>query len=469
MGSVAAIVASPRAGGNAQAMRERACLEGMRARGPVACDPAGSNRMMDDKARADRITRSVGAFYDSHPYPPPVDDLERYRQSWDDGRRRVDSHLFWPDEPYREDRGILVAGCGTAQAAKYALRWPRARVTGIDLSTTSIEETARLKHTYGLANLDLHRLPVERATELGVCFDHVVCTGVLHHLPDPGEGLRALREVLAPDGAMHLMLYAPYGRAGVYMLQEYCRRLGIGTTRTDIQELAASLGALPADHPLMPLLRKARDFQSEAGLADALLHPQDRAYSVPQLLEFLHAAGLCFGRWLRQAAYLPQCGAPLATPHQTRLARLEPEEQYAAMELFRGSMVEHSLVAYRNDRMRPQSIGFDGDAWLDYVPIRLPDTLVVQERLPAGSAAVLINPGHTCTDLYLPIDARQKSLFDAIDGSRSIGELAPDDALRPVAKVLFERLWRYDQVVFDASLARGGADSCSGFHHQGST
>jgi SAM-dependent methyltransferase len=396
-------------------------------------------------------TLAVSTFYETHPYPPPVANLDAYRQSWDDTRRRADAHLFWPSQSYRDNRSILVAGCGTSQAAKYALRWPHARVTGIDLSKTSIEETTKLKHKYDLENLELHRLPVERVADLGRSFDQVVCTGVLHHLPSPDTGLRALREVLEPEGAMHLMLYAPYGRAGVYMLQEYCRRLGIGTAQHEIQELAATLGALPADHPLMPLLRNARDFHSEAGLADALLHPQDRAYSVPQVLDFLRAADLAFGRWLRQAAYLPQCGALLATPHQTLLARLELEEQYAAMELFRGSMVQHSLIAYRNDRMRPQSIGFDGEAWLDYVPIRLPDTIVVQERLPAGSAAVLINRNHTYTDLYLPIDARQKSLFDVIDGSRSIGELAADAALRSTARVLFERLWRYDQVVFDLS------------------
>ena len=44
----------------------------------------------------------VGSFYESHPYPQPVDDLEAYRQLWDDTRRRADSHLFWPGERYRE-------------------------------------------------------------------------------------------------------------------------------------------------------------------------------------------------------------------------------------------------------------------------------------------------------------------------------------------------------------------------------
>ena len=37
------------------------------------------------------------------------------------------------------------------------------------------------------------------------------------------------------------------------------------------------------------VLREAPDFQQEAALADALLHPQDRAYSVPQLFDFIAA------------------------------------------------------------------------------------------------------------------------------------------------------------------------------------
>ena len=51
-------------------------------------------------------------------------------------------------------------------------------------------------------------------------FDQIVCTGVLHHLADPDVGLSALRSVLKPDGAMQLMVYAPYGRTGIYMLQD---------------------------------------------------------------------------------------------------------------------------------------------------------------------------------------------------------------------------------------------------------
>jgi SAM-dependent methyltransferase len=360
-------------------------------------------------ADAARVAAEVRAFYERHPYPPPVDDLDRYRQRWDDRqRRRRDSYLFWPDEPYREDRSVLVAGCGTSQAAKYALRWPRAQVIGIDVSTTSIEKTETLKRKYGLGNLEVHQLAVERATELGQRFEHVVCTGVLHHLPDPDAGLRALRDVLAPSGVMQLMVYAPYGRAGVYLLQEYCRQLGVGSSLPEIRDLAASLRALPQDHPLVPLLRNAPDFRDEAALADALLNPQDHPYSVPQLFDFIGRAGLQFGRWIRQAAYLPQCGALATSPHQPLLTRLPVQAQYAAVELFRGTMVRHSTVVYRDDRpANAQPISFDGDAWLDYVPLRLPDTICVEQRLPPGAAAVLINQTHTytqgCSTLFIEV------------------------------------------------------------------
>jgi SAM-dependent methyltransferase len=405
-----------------------------------------------------RLTGSadVQDFYERYPYPRPIDSLDDYRRRWQDRqKRRADYHLFWPARSYQDDHSILIAGCGTSQAAKHALRWPAAKVTGIDFSATSVRCTDDLKRKYNLENLQVRQLPIERARELETSFDQIVCTGVLHHLPDPDAGLKALRDVLNPGGAMHLMVYAPYGRTGIYMVQEFCRRIGVQATDDGIRDLIAALKALPSGHPLATLLREAPDFRYEAALADALLHPQDRAYSVPQVFDLIERAGLTFGRWLKQAPYTPHCGVTAQLPMASRMTALPPAEQYAAAELFRGTMVRHSLVAYRDDRPGlAQPVSFASDTWLDYVPIRLPDTICVRERLPAGAAAVLINRTHTNTDLYLPIDAQQKKLFDAIDGQRSIGEIAPEHAQRKAARALFESLWRYDQVVFDLSRCR---------------
>ena len=406
-------------------------------------------------SETDSMADRVGAFYELHPYPPAIDDLEDYRRKWDDRRRRAESCLLWPADPRRDGRRILVAGCGTTQAAKYALRWPRAQVTGIDLSAESVAFTEQMKAKYGLANLEARQLPLERASDLGQGFDEIVCTGVLHHQPDPDAGLRALRGVLEPGGVVQVMVYAPYGRAGVYMIQDYCRRLGVEPTAGEVLDLITSLRALPPDHPLVPLLRKAKDLLTREGLADALLNPLDRAYSVPELQAFVKRAGLRFGRWLRQAPYLPYCGGPAATPHGPRLMQLPAEEQHAAMELFRGTMMRHTVVAYRDDEPTgTDAIDFSGDGWLGYVPVRVPDTIVVRDKLPPGAAAVLINPAHTFTDIYLPLDAEQAALFGAVDGKPSISEIAGRAQDRGPARELFQQLWRYDQIVFDASRSR---------------
>ncbi len=408
------------------------------------------------------VADNVQDFYERYPYPRPLDSLDRYRSLWQDRqRRRADFHLFWPGRPYREDHSILVAGCGTSQAAKHALRWPAAQVVGVDVSETSVRCTEKLKRKYDLRNLQVRQLAIERVAELEMSFDQIVCTGVLHHLPDPDAGLSALRGVLKPGGAMHLMVYAPYGRAGIYMLQEFCRRLGIRATDADIRDLIAALGALPPGHPLLNLLSQAPDFRHEAALADALLHPQDRAYSVPQLFDFLAKGGLTFGRWIRQAPYSIHCGVIAQLPQAARMAQLSPPEQYAAIELFRGTMVRHSVVAYRNDNDGgSRQISFAGDAWLSYVPVRMSDTICVQDRLPPGAAAVLINQTHTDRDLVLPIAEIEKRLFDAIDGERSIGVIAEktlSSSYRTnldLPRTFFQRLWWQDQVVFDSSSAR---------------
>ena len=310
----------------------------------------------------------------------------------------TDYHLFWPGKSYRGK--FLHPRCRMRHfpGGKVCHALAEARVTGIDVSETCIYHTLQLKQKYDLDNLQILQLPIERVEELGKTFDYIVCTGVLHHLPDPDAGLKALREVLNPEGAMHLMVYARYGRTGIYMMQEFCRRLGIHAVDMEMSDLIETLRELPPGHPLEYLLREAPDFQDAAELADALLHPRDRAYSVPEVIDFIEKAGLAFGRWIRQAPYIPHCGV---IAHSPRLSgwTASPGEQYAAVELFRGTMVRHSLVVYLNNTPL-QSVSFDGDDWLGYIPIRLPDAICVQERLPRGAAAVLINRAHTYRDNY---------------------------------------------------------------------
>ncbi len=397
----------------------------------------------------------IAAFYDEHPYPPPVDRLDAVAEAWSDGtRRRIEHSRMWPSVADRDIESILVAGCGTAQAARVAVQYPGARVVGIEVSAASLGSTSALVEQHGLANVELHELAIEDVASLGETFDYVVCTGVLHHLEDPVVGLRSLVEVMAPEAALVLLVYATYGRTGVAMLQEYCRRLGIDPSPAEIEHLVETLCELPDAHPLDTLLRTSPDFGDVDSIADALLNPRERTYTVPELFALLDAGGVRFARWVRQAPYRPQCGSMSEVSHGSRIAALDEVDQFAAMELFRGTMVRHNLVAHRADAPLPaEPVGWDGDAWRSYVPL-VPTTVVsVEDRLPPGASVALINTAQVDRDLVCFLDARQRRVFDSIDGRRSLVDI---DGATPE---LFERLWLHDLVIIDSSAVsqRGGS------------
>jgi hypothetical protein len=143
--------------------------------------------------------------------------------------------------------------------------------------------------------------------------------------------------------------------------------------------------------------------------------------------------------------------------------QLSAEEQYAAIELFRGTMVRHNVIIYPNERPgHGQPIRFDDGRWQNFVPLRLPQTLCIEERLPPGATAVLLNQSHTDADLVLPIDETQKQLFEGIDGQCTIAEILKSlpggdrSKHHQEARAFFEHLWWYDQVVFDTSQALSG-------------
>ncbi len=128
-------------------------------------------------------------------------------------------------------------------------------------------------------------------------------------------------------------------------------------------------------------------------------------------------------------------------------------------------MLRHSLIARRDDRPGGgDQPGFE-DGWEAYVPLRLPEAATLfpgEAALPPGAAALLINRSHSAHDLILPVADSELRLVDAIDGIRTIGEVIRQVAgtgsirlpqIRLPARGIFERLWWYDQVVFDMSLA----------------
>jgi hypothetical protein len=79
----------------------------------------------------------------------------------------------------------------------------------------------------------------------------------------------------------------------------------------------------------------------------------------------------------------------------------------------------------------------------------------VQEKLPPGIAAVLINRNHSFRDLVLPIGEDEKRLLERIDGRHTAGEIARGERQERLARAFFARLWQWDQAVFEIPGAGG--------------
>lgn len=391
-------------------------------------------------------TEDVARQYAAYQYPRPIDDLGvAIAAGGVDSSDPFHFHLrYWPDRPYRGDIKILVAGCGTNQAAHLAFTNRGADVLGIDLSEASLANQARLKARHGLSNLRLMQLDLMRSGELGETFDLVVSTGVLHHLPDPVAGLKALAGALAIEGAIHVMLYGRYARIGVYMMQEMFRRMRVGQSVAEVAFARDVLGALPPEHYLNWHRRRSGDLEHDAGLVDTLLHPVDRAYTSDEVIDFAAQAGLVFQGWGDNRLYYPDARIPAGHPIAARLAALPERDRWACVELFVQDTMLHSAVYCRPDRdPRSYRVNFESLEALSYVPVW---NVGVKNMETLGGT---VPPFLTRGDDSLAVTPDLARLLAGIDGVRTIAECAqswefagPQDQKEALAIGLIGTLWR---------------------------
>ncbi|MCE9631233.1 MAG: methyltransferase domain-containing protein [Planctomycetia bacterium] len=351
----------------------------------------------------------VSGQYERWVYPEPIQDLPAWlagNWQWFDPSHAC--RMFWPDRDFKPDLDILVAGCGTNQAAVFAYTNPGAKVVAIDVSQPSLDHHRRLRNKYGMQNLELHRLPIEEVGTLGRDFDLVISTGVLHHLADPKIGMQALARCLRPEGVAAIMLYARYGRIGVEMLQAVFRDLGLTQDEASLAVVKEAIAALPQDHPVRSYLSIAPDLQYDAGLVDTFLHGRDRSYTVDDCLDLVASAGLVFQEWFFKSPYYP---VPSASGFHAAVAALPEEKQWSVMERLNTRNGCHFFTACRPER--PQAsyrIDFASEHALDCVPIF---------RYRCGlDGEKIVRPGWSTT-----LDPAQLALVRQMDGRRTIREI----------------------------------------------
>lgn len=365
----------------------------------------------------------VARQYEAYPYPErdPADEAKRLVIGSPSHPVEIDHFLFAGRRDWSQPFRALVAGGGAGDglimlAQLLASRGTPAEIVYLDMSRASREIAEARAAARGLGSIEFRTGDLLEAPSLGP-FDYIDCCGVLHHLPDPQAGFDALAQALSPSGGMGAMVYAPYGRAGLYELQAALRQLAGDAAPPDQVALAKTLlGELPKTNGFAnnPHLCDHRD--SDAGLFDLLLHSRDRPYDVNQLDAALTAAGLRLAGWVEPARYDPK--SYLRAPAlRERAAALSPVEQAALAERLAGNIKTH--VFYAAPAARGETAAGPGKQDATPVLHRIQPQALAQTIAKRGAL------GFTVEGLRfeLPMDKTLAPLAAQIDGQADLGAL----------------------------------------------
>ncbi|HEY9808787.1 MAG TPA: class I SAM-dependent methyltransferase [Halomicronema sp.] len=246
------------------------------------------------------ISAAVRRLYDTYPFPPePLLDEAPPGYNW---------RWSWPAAysfctgiyPSSLKARILDAGCGTGVGTEYLVHLnAEASVTGIDLSAGALEVAKERCRRSGADRVDFHHLSLYDCAQLEGEFDLINCVGVLHHLPDPIRGIKALASKLAPGGLMHIFVYAELGRWEIQLMQKAISLLQAdkrGDYEDGVKVGRQIFASLPQNNRLVKREKERWSMENmrDANFADMYVHPQEIDYNIDTLFELIDASGLEF-------------------------------------------------------------------------------------------------------------------------------------------------------------------------------
>ncbi|MEM6481445.1 MAG: class I SAM-dependent methyltransferase [Pseudomonadota bacterium] len=370
--------------------------------------------------------------YEAFPYPErdPRDEKKRLVVGSPSQPQEIDHFVFEGKRDWSSPLRILVAGGGTGdgliQLTALLTQYEKPyEATYIDLSKASRTIAEKRAKMRGLENITFVTGSLLEAASYGP-FDYIDCCGVLHHLPDPDAGFKALRQALAPSGGMGFMVYAPYGRSGVYPLQDAFGALTNGMTPEERLKTARAIYAkLPSGHP-MKCNPNLHDHKSnEAGFYDLLLHSQDRAYTVLELAKTLERTGWALVGFTLPARYDLQ---RFATPPNG----LSTIEAMDLAEKLNGTIGTHTGYAIAADEARESASGRNRAQVPHLKGVQAP---ALAQAIAQGKAPQM-NFGQESQPLRLPRETAP--VLAAINGRRSLTEIAAQTGTDPIQ---FGALW----------------------------
>ena len=226
------------------------------------------------------------------------------------------------------------------------------------------------------------------------------------------------------------------------MVQDALRRIGVPQSAAGVAEVRAILRELPSRHYAHDYIRAAEELKHDTALVDTFLHPQDRAYTVPQLFDLIEGAGLQFQNWVDNHPYWRNGEWGPDTAIAKAVDPLPPREHWAAVEMLRLSAGMH-LCTLRHAGEDIPEVDFDEGDWRHFVPHPAPGL--------ARKGPGLFQRG----PYALPCSDLERFVLDGANGQRTIAEIIEVPALEGIpmeerdefGRRYFEHLWKLGHVM----------------------
>lgn len=375
---------------------------------------------------------SVTDHYDTFPYPArdPADEAKRLITGSPSNPIEIDHFLFGGQRDWSVPLRILVAGGGSGdgliQLAQLLTSAKKPyEITYVDLSKSARAVAEARAAQRGLTGIKFITGSLLDAASFGE-FDYIDCCGVLHHLPDPSAGFAALNAAVAPDGGLGFMVYAPYGRTGVYPLQEAFGALLDGVPIAERPERARKiLARLPEGHPFKCNQQVKDHLSGDAGFYDLLLHGQDTPFDVGGLIDVMDATG-----WSLISFCTPNLYDPASLGVET--AGLSPRTAMEVAEKLRGTMKVHLGYAVPKSAQRAPAKGPS----MSLVPHLSGGTAVQLAKVVGLGKSVTVTLSGEAVRITLP--KASAPLIAAINGRRTLAEIA---SVAKTDAIQFGSLW----------------------------
>jgi SAM-dependent methyltransferase len=193
------------------------------------------------------VVRGVPRFADlKHVEEDKAATAENFGWQWQhftqQDERYTEQFLGWiaPVRPdFFRDKVVLEGGCGKGRHTQLAARWGARDIISIDLSAAVESAFAATRHLENahIIQADIYQLPLKQV------FDYAFSVGVLHHLPDPRGGFRALASRVKPGG--HISAWV-YGAENNEWITRFVNPLRTGLTSRMKRRSLLHLSKLPA-------------------------------------------------------------------------------------------------------------------------------------------------------------------------------------------------------------------------------